>query len=117
MPEALHPLCQRVARSLTPRACRPGREPFMSEQTQAKVTVLVVDDDVALRRGLYWALNEEKYRVLEAGTRAEACELLKREKIDVVLSDLRLPPTPNDISEGLAVVEAARSLRPPVPVI
>ncbi|HEY6189161.1 MAG TPA: sigma-54 dependent transcriptional regulator [Pyrinomonadaceae bacterium] len=89
----------------------------MSEQTQAKVTVLVVDDDVALRRELYWALNEEQYRVLEAGTRAEACQLLERENIDVVLSDLRLPPTPDDISEGLAVVGAARSLRLPVPVI
>jgi DNA-binding NtrC family response regulator len=89
----------------------------MTEQTQAKVTVLVVDDDEAVRRGLYWALDEEEYRVLEAGTRAEACELLEREKIDVVLSDLRLPPTPDDISEGLAVVGAARSLRPPVPVI
>ncbi|HEX8141373.1 MAG TPA: sigma-54 dependent transcriptional regulator [Pyrinomonadaceae bacterium] len=89
----------------------------MSEQPQAKVTVLVVDDDVALRRELYWALNEEEYRVLEAGARVEACELLEREKIDVVLSDLRLPPTPDDISEGLAVVGAARALRPPVPVI
>ncbi|HYY57144.1 MAG TPA: sigma-54 dependent transcriptional regulator [Pyrinomonadaceae bacterium] len=89
----------------------------MGEQTQAKVTVLVVDDDEAVRRGLYWALDEEKYRVLEAGTRAEASELLQREKIDVVLSDLRLPPAPDDISEGLAVVEAARSQHPPVPVI
>ena len=89
----------------------------MSEQTQAKVTVLVVDDDEAVRRGLFWALNEEEYRVLEAETRAEAIELLEREKIDVVLSDLRLPPSPNDISEGLAIVETARIKRPPVPVI
>jgi DNA-binding NtrC family response regulator len=89
----------------------------MSEQTESKVCVLVVEDDESVRRGLYWALDEEEYRVLEAATRAEACELLAREKIDVVLSDLRLPPAPEDISEGLAVVGAARSLRPPVPVI
>jgi two-component system, NtrC family, response regulator AtoC len=89
----------------------------MSEQTEPKVTVLVVEDEEPLRRGLYWALDEEEYRVLEAATRAEACEQLAREKIDVVLSDLRLPPAPQDISEGLAVVGAARSLRPPVPVI
>ena len=89
----------------------------MSEQTQAKITVLVVDDDEAVRRGLYWALDEEKYRVLEAGTRIEANDLLEREKIDVVLSDLRLPPAADEISEGLAIIETARSQRPPVPVI
>jgi two-component system response regulator AtoC len=89
----------------------------MGEQTQAKITVLVVDDDEAVRRQLCWALDEEKYRVLEAGTRAQATELLEHEKIDVVLSDLRLPPTPDDISEGLAIIEAARAQHPPVPVI
>jgi DNA-binding NtrC family response regulator len=88
----------------------------MSEQTNQKVTVLVVDDDKAVRRQLYWALNEE-FRVLEAGTREEALEKLHQEKIDVVLSDLRLPPALDDITEGLAIVEAARSEHPAVPVI
>jgi two-component system, NtrC family, response regulator AtoC len=88
----------------------------MSERPQEKVTVLVVDDDTSVRRQLYWALNEE-YRVLEAGTRAEAVDQLRRESIDVVLSDLHLPPHVNDMSEGLAIVEEARKVRPPVPVI
>jgi DNA-binding NtrC family response regulator len=88
----------------------------MSEETQQKVTVLVVDDDTAVRRQLYWALNEE-FRVLEAGTREEALEKLHQEKIDVVLSDLRLPPALDDITEGLAIVEAARAEHPAVPVI
>jgi DNA-binding NtrC family response regulator len=88
----------------------------MSEQKHEQATVLVVDDDAGVRRGLYWALSEE-YRVLEASTRAEAVEKLQQEKIDVVISDLRLPPAHDDISEGLAVIEAARALRPPVPVM
>ncbi|HEV7843557.1 MAG TPA: response regulator, partial [Pyrinomonadaceae bacterium] len=88
----------------------------MSERTQEKVTLLVVDDDTSVRRQLYWALSEE-YRVLEAGARTEAVELLQRENIDVVLSDLHLPPHLNDMSEGLAIVEEARKVRPPVPVI
>jgi DNA-binding NtrC family response regulator len=87
----------------------------MSEP-KGKVTVLLVDDDESVRRQLFWALDGE-YRVLEAGTRAEAIEQLQREKIDVVLSDLHLPPHLEDISEGLAIVEAARTGRPPVPVI
>lgn len=78
--------------------------------------MLVVDDDTSVRRQLYWALSEE-YRVLEAGARAEAADLLQRENIDVVLSDLHLPPHLDDMSEGLAIVEEARSRRPPVPVI
>jgi DNA-binding NtrC family response regulator len=88
----------------------------MTEQSQAKMTILVVDDDPAVRSGLRWAFTD-CYRVLEAGTREEAVEQLQRERIDVVLSDLRLPPSLDEISEGLAVVEAARGMRPSVPVI
>ncbi len=89
----------------------------MSEGRQGKsIRALVVDDDSAVRRQLYWLLEAE-YEVLEAATRAEAVEKLQHERIDVVVSDLRLPPAVNDISEGLAIVEAARAQRPPVPVI
>jgi DNA-binding NtrC family response regulator len=88
----------------------------MTEQAQAKMTILIVDDDTAVRRGLRWAFADD-YRVLEAGTREEAVEQLPRERVDVVLSDLMLPPALDDISEGLAVVEAARGMRPSVPVI
>ena len=87
----------------------------MSE-VKGKLVVLVVDDDEAVRRQLFWALDEE-YRALEASTREEAVEKLQHEKIDVVLSDLHLPPNVEDISEGLAIVEAARAEHPPVPVI
>jgi DNA-binding NtrC family response regulator len=88
----------------------------MGNQAETNGTVLVVDDDDAVRRGLFWALKED-YRVLEATSRDEAVELLQRERIDVVLSDLHLPPHVGDLSEGLAIVEAARRERPPVPVV
>ncbi|MBD0372197.1 MAG: sigma-54-dependent Fis family transcriptional regulator [Pyrinomonadaceae bacterium] len=88
----------------------------MTKPAQEKVTLLVVDDDTSVRRQLYWSLSEE-YRVLEAGDRAEAVDVLQRENIDVVVSDLHLPPHLDDMSEGLAIVEEARNLRPPVPVI
>jgi two-component system, NtrC family, response regulator AtoC len=89
----------------------------MSEQPeQQKTTVLVVDDDRLLRRQLHWALVEN-HRVLEAETRAEAIDLLRREHVDVVLCDLHLPPDLEGIEEGLAVVEAARDNRPSVPVV
>src|SRR5438270_1803935 len=88
----------------------------MSEQPEQKTTVLVVDDDRLLRRQLHWALVE-RHRVLEAETRAGAVELLRRERVDVVICDLHLPPDLEGIEEGLAVVEAARGEKPAVPVV
>ncbi len=81
-----------------------------------RATVLVVDDDRVLRRQLYWALEGE-HDVVEAEARADAVERLRGGEIDVVISDLHLPPSIDDISEGLAVIEAARAQRPAVPVV
>ena len=88
----------------------------MSGEAEQKATVLVVDDDHLLRNQLRWSLDEQ-HRVLEAETRAEAVELLHRERVDVVICDLRLSPSSTSIEEGLAVVEAARCGRPSVPVV
>ncbi|MGI9106285.1 MAG: sigma-54-dependent transcriptional regulator [Pyrinomonadaceae bacterium] len=88
----------------------------MSVHTQDKATVLIVDDDLMLRRQLCWALNTE-YRVLEADSRAAALAQLDREQVHVVLCDLHLPPDLEGISEGLAIIEAARAARPSIPVV
>jgi two-component system NtrC family response regulator len=85
-------------------------------ETQLKETILVVDDDESVRRGLVWTLNSH-YRVLEAASRAEAVKLLQQNHINVVISDLCLPPRLEDISEGLAIIEAARDADPPVQVV
>jgi DNA-binding NtrC family response regulator len=87
-----------------------------TKETRAKETLLVVDDDESVRRGLYWTLNSD-YRVLEAASREEAVKLLQQESIDLVLSDLHLPPHVEDISEGLAIIQAAREMNPPVQVV
>jgi len=89
---------------------------LMSVHTQDKATVLIVDDDLMLRRQLCWALNTE-YRVLEADSRAAALAQLDREQVHVVLCDLHLPPDLEGISEGLAIIEAARAARPSIPVV
>ena len=88
----------------------------MSNETQAKGTVLVVDGDEAIRSALYWALAGD-YRVLQASSRADALPLLHQEGIDGVVSDLHLPPRPNDISEGLLLINAARAEDPPIQVV
>ncbi len=81
-----------------------------------KGTVLDVDDDDAVRSGLYWALNSE-YKVLQAASREQACGLIAEEEIEVVVTDLHLPPNVDDISEGLALIDFARSQDPPLQVV
>jgi DNA-binding NtrC family response regulator len=88
----------------------------ITTQTPAKGTVLVVDDDEAVRSGLYWALNSD-YQVLQASSRAEACSLINDEDIEVVVSDLHLPPHVDDIGEGLALIDVARAQDPPLQVV
>ena len=79
----------------------------MSTQTQAKGAVLVVDDDETVRSGLYWALTSD-YLVFQASSREEACAVINDEDIDVVVSDLHLPPHVDDIAEGLALIDVAQ---------
>ncbi|HEV7904589.1 MAG TPA: sigma-54 dependent transcriptional regulator [Pyrinomonadaceae bacterium] len=86
------------------------------EQAHDKATVLVVDDDQVLRRQLFWALDSE-HHVLEADSRASAIAQLQHGRVQVVLCDLHLPPDLDGISEGLAIIEAARAARPSIPVI
>ncbi|MFN7948868.1 MAG: sigma-54 dependent transcriptional regulator [Blastocatellia bacterium] len=81
-----------------------------------KQTILIVDDHDAVRKQLFWAL-EDDYRVLEAASSTQALQHLEREEIAVVLSDLHLPPVLSDISGGLSVLEAARKHSPQIPVI
>lgn len=93
----------------------------MGKANQAKEavqqeTIIVVDDDQSVRRALYWTLNSD-YRVLQAASRAEAVKLLQQEDVGVVVSDLHLPPHLDDISEGLAIIEAARLKMPPAQVV
>lgn len=88
----------------------------MSIQSEPKGTVLVVDDDDAVRSGLYWALASD-YQVLQASSRDEACALINDEEIEVVVSDLHLPPNVNDIGEGLALIDVARAQDPPLQVV
>jgi len=88
----------------------------MSTQGPVKGTVLVVDDDDAVRSGLYWALNSD-YKVLQASSRDEARALIANEDIEVVVSDLHLPPNVDDIGEGLALIDAARAQDPPLQVV
>jgi DNA-binding NtrC family response regulator len=88
----------------------------MNSNSEEKFTVLVVDDDESVRAGLRWLLADS-YEICEAASREEALDCLKEQNIDVVLTDLCLPPDTTSTAEGLAIIKAANRLKPPVPVI
>ncbi|MCC6649936.1 MAG: sigma-54-dependent Fis family transcriptional regulator [Candidatus Eisenbacteria bacterium] len=56
-----------------------------------RFSLLVVDDDAAIRRQLHAVLEDEGHRVTEAASAAEGFEALGRERFDAVLLDLRMP--------------------------
>jgi DNA-binding response OmpR family regulator len=57
----------------------------------APTTILVVDDEEAVRRLVVYPFERDGYRVLQAATGEEALELIGHERPDLILLDLMLP--------------------------
>ncbi len=78
------------------------------------VTVLVVDDEAHMRRVLEIMLQQMGHKVLLASEGAQALDLLERERIDLVLTDLRMPDL-----DGIGLLRgmAARSFTAPAIVM
>jgi DNA-binding NarL/FixJ family response regulator len=78
---------------------------------EIRCRVVVADDDVLLREGVASLLERTGFEVVgRAGDGAELIELVRRLKPDLVLVDIRMPPTHS--VEGL---EAARAIRHELP--
>ncbi len=74
--------------------------------------VLVVDDEVSIRRTLREILEYEDLEVDEAGDGNEAIEKLKKRTFDVVLLDIKMPK-----QDGLQVLATCVETWPELPVI
>ena len=83
--------------------------------TEAKPKLLVVEDDPGLQAQLKWAY--EDFEVIIAGDRPSALTALRSEEPEVVTLDLGLPPDPDGVSEGFAVLDEIMSLKPDTKVI
>ncbi len=80
--------------------------------TAARATVLVVDDERAIRDSLRMILEYEGYGVLEAGSGAQALSLVAQSSPDAVVLDIRMPEM-----DGLAVLTAFRERGYDMPVL
>jgi len=79
--------------------------------TNARVSVLVIDDDVAIRRLLRVSLTARDFNVIEASDGQSARQLMGRTRPDLVILDLGLP--------DIGGVELLRQIRAasPVPIV
>jgi YesN/AraC family two-component response regulator len=72
-------------------------------------TVLFVDDEPAVSDGLRRLMRPQaaRWRVLTAGGGEEALAVLARERVDVLVTDLRMPGM-----DGVALLERVRAAHP-----
>jgi DNA-binding NtrC family response regulator len=75
-------------------------------------SILVVDDDLAMREMLASLFQEQGFGVLQAASAGEALECLGENEFDVVLSDIKMPG-----KSGIQMMGDVRRLRPETPVV
>ena len=54
--------------------------------------ILVIDDNPIIQRTIYFALRDKGYKVLMSGEIAEALNVVRKEKPDLILLDINFPP-------------------------
>lgn len=86
------------------------------EVAAASTTVLVADDSVLFREGVARVLQDRGFSVIgQAGDADELLEAVEKATPDVVVTDIRMPPT--NTSEGLVAAQRIRSEHPDVAVL
>ncbi|MFY7777599.1 MAG: ATP-binding protein [Elstera sp.] len=96
----------------TPKTARPAPEAVPPAPRPA-LTILLVDDDAAVRDALGDMLGHLGHRVRACATEAEALALLETEAIDLLLTDILLA----DKQTGWQIIRAARRRKPGLPVL
>ncbi len=82
---------------------------------QDRPKLLIVEDDEGLQAQLKWAY--EDFDIVPARDRESALAALRADAPAVVTLDLGLPPDPDGVTEGFAVLDAIMALKPDTKVI
>ncbi|MHC4661169.1 MAG: response regulator transcription factor [Planctomycetota bacterium] len=75
-------------------------------------TILVIEDDDAIRQGIVDALGFHNYRTIEAATGDDGLDMAVKFDYDLLLLDLVLPK-----KDGFEILKEVRAMRPTAPVI
>lgn len=87
---------------------------FRSDEFR-RPSILVVDDEEAIRKLMKAVLADSGFRILQAGSSDEALGILEihGDNIHLVVTDIQMPPG----MDGLSLVEAVRRRSPDLPVV
>ncbi|MBN1878380.1 MAG: sigma-54-dependent Fis family transcriptional regulator [Anaerolineae bacterium] len=77
-----------------------------------KGTILIVDDDPAVLKGLYRILSRQEYTVEGASTAEAALDVLRRQRFDLVITDLQMPGM-----DGLTLLSEIKKRSKHTPVV
>lgn len=80
--------------------------------TQAPKHFLILDDEESIRQSIAAYMEDEGYRVFQAGSGEEAIEILKNNRIDEAVVDIRLPGM-----DGNTFMIQARQIHPGIKFI
>ena len=86
-----------------------------SASVSTATPVLIVEDDLALQKQIKWSLD--RFESVTASDRESALVQFRRHQPAVVTMDLGLPPDPDSVSEGFALLEQMLAIDPAVKVI
>lgn len=75
-------------------------------------TILVVDDEKAIRKTLSEILSFEGFTIDEAADGAEAIKKIKEQNYDCIICDIKMPKV-----DGIEVLDQTRELKPDIPFI
>jgi two-component system, NtrC family, nitrogen regulation response regulator NtrX len=78
---------------------------FSTFEAKRMAKILIIDDEISIRRTLREILAYEKYTVEDAGTGMEALSLMRENEYDVILCDIKMPEM-----DGIETLEAIRKI-------
>lgn len=74
--------------------------------------ILVIDDDELARSVVRELLEEQGHQVVEAGNSQEGVDAFRRREIDLIITDLFMPP-----EGGLGVIQKVRALDQDIKIV
>jgi response regulator RpfG family c-di-GMP phosphodiesterase len=82
------------------------------EATSLRVTVLVIDDDIAFRTLVRAFLKGTSYRVIEASDGVKGLAILSCQPVDILITDIVMPE-----QEGLSTIHQAHRAFPELKIL
>jgi len=77
-----------------------------------KSTILIIDDEQDLREMLSFSLMQEGYTTLTAENGMIGVEIAKKENVDVIISDIKMP-----VMDGITLLGIVKEIKPQIEVI